>query len=30
MNDSLSYTLHFFERRLYDLQEVPEIALLGE
>jgi len=28
--DSLSYALHFFERRLYDLQEVPEIALLGE
>jgi hypothetical protein len=30
MNDSLSFTLHFFERRQYDLQEVPEIALLGE
>jgi len=30
MNESLSFTLHFFERRQYDLQEVPEIALLGE
>jgi len=28
--DSLAYALHFFERRQYDLEEVPEIALLGE
>ena len=27
---STSYALHFFERRQYDLEEVPEIALLGE
>ena len=27
---STSYALHFFERRQYDLVEVPEIALLGE
>ena len=29
-SQSLSYALHFYERRLYDLHEVPEIALLGE
>jgi len=28
--ESLSFALHFFERRQYDLEEVPEIALLGE
>ena len=28
--ESLTYALHFFERRQYDLDEVPEIALLGE
>jgi hypothetical protein len=27
---SLTFALHFFERRQYDLDEVPEIALLGE
>jgi hypothetical protein len=27
---STGYALHFFERRQYDLEEVPEIALLGE
>jgi hypothetical protein len=28
--ESLSFALHFSERRQYDLEEVPEIALLGE
>ena len=28
--DSLSFAQHFFERREEDLEEVPEIALLGE
>ena len=28
--ESLTFALHFFERRQYDLDEVPEIALLGE
>jgi hypothetical protein len=28
--ESVTYALHFFERRQYDLDEVPEIALLGE
>ncbi len=27
---STGFALHFFERRQYDLEEVPEIALLGE
>ncbi len=29
-HESLRFALHFYERRQYDLQEVPEIALLGE
>lgn len=28
--ESLTFALHFFERRQYELDEVPEIALLGE
>jgi len=28
--ESMDFALHFFERRQYDLEEVPEIALLGE
>ncbi|MDR3688879.1 MAG: hypothetical protein P4L46_05830 [Fimbriimonas sp.] len=28
--ESLRFALHFYERRLYDLQEVSEIVLLGE
>jgi hypothetical protein len=29
-HESLAFAVHFFERRQYDLDEVPEIALLGE
>lgn len=28
--ESLRFAVHFFERRQFDLDEVPEIALLGE
>ena len=30
LRESRDFAMHFFERRQADLEEVPEIALIGE